>query len=139
MQSEATQIVGHASSAEIPGVDAEQVGQMGTQLCMGEALRVDAEHHQCVEQRLGTGIAKTQRRGALSIDFNGAHHLIESVFADGAVVRGGLDVEQTSVGLEADAAKRGQVVQVLADTEIARVVDGGLGTQCPALLVVLLG
>src|SRR4249919_118038 len=44
--------------------------------------------------------------------------LIESVFADGAVVRDGLDVEQTLVGLEADAAKRGQVAQVLADTEI---------------------
>ena len=138
MQSEATQIVAHATSAVVPGVDAEQVGQMGTQLCIGEALRLDAEHHQCVEQRLGAGIAKAQRRGALPIDFDGAYHLIESVFADGAVVRDGLDVEQTSVGLEADAAKRGQVAQVLADTEIARVVDGGLGTQCPAFLVVLL-
>ncbi len=38
MQSEATQIVGHASSAEIPGVDAEQVGQMGTQLCMTDPI-----------------------------------------------------------------------------------------------------
>ena len=111
---------------------------MGAQLCVGEALRLHAEQHQGVEQRLGAGIAKAQRRGALPIDFDGAYHLIESVFADGAIVRDGLDVEQTSVGLEADAAKRGQVAQVLADAEIAGVVDGGFGAQCPAFLVVLL-
>ena len=111
---------------------------MGTQLGIGESLSLYAEHHQRVEQGLGTGIAKAQRRGALPTDFDGAYHLIESVFADGAVVRDGLDVEQTSVGLEADGAKRGQVAQVLADSEIAGVVDGGLGTQCPAFLVVLL-
>ena len=84
------------------------------------------------------GLAEAQCRSTLSTDFDGADHLFESVFADGAVVRDGLDVEQSSVGLEADSAQRGQVAQVLADTEIARVVDGGLGTQCPAFLVVLL-
>ena len=72
---------------------------MGAQLGVGEALGLDAEQHQGVEQGLGAGLAKAQRRGALSIDFDGAYHLIESVFADSAIVRDGLDVEQTSVGL----------------------------------------
>ena len=82
---------------------------------MVEPLCLHAEQHQGVEQCLGSGSAKAQRRGALSIDFDGAYHLIESVFADGAIVRDGLDLEQTSVGFEADAAKRGQIAQVLTD------------------------
>jgi hypothetical protein len=34
-----------------------------------------------------------------------------------------LDVEQTSVGREADRPQRGQVVQPFAEGEVARVVD----------------
>jgi hypothetical protein len=54
------------------------------------------------------------------------------------IVADALDVEQTSIGFEADLPQCGQVLQLLADTEIARVVDGGLGAQGPLLLVVLL-
>jgi len=38
-----------------------------------------------------------------------------------------LDVEQTSVGGEADLPQRGQVGQPSADGEVVGVVDGGLG------------
>ena len=107
---------------------------MSAQLSVVESLRLHAEEHQGVEKRLGAGFAKAQRRGALAIDFEGAYHLIESVFADAAIVRDGLDVEQSSVGLKADGAKRGQVREVLADTEIPGVVDRGPRTQGPAFL-----
>ena len=49
-----------------------------------------------------------------------------------------LDVEQTSVGAEADLPQRGQVVQPLADGEVARVVDRGFSAKGTSLLVVLL-
>ena len=49
-----------------------------------------------------------------------------------------LDVEKTPVGLKADLPQSGQVLQQLADAEVARVVDGGFGAQGAALLVILL-
>jgi hypothetical protein len=138
MQSKTTQIVAHASRAIVLGVDAEKAREMRAQLRIRESLRLYAEQHERVEQRLGTRLAEAQRGGALRTYFDGANHLSESVFADGAVVRDGLDAEQTSVGLKADRAQRGQVAQVLADPEIARIVDRRLGAQSPAFLVVLL-
>jgi len=113
MQSEAAQIVAHAPRAEVAGTLTEQCGEMSAQLRIVEPLRLHAEEHQSVEKRLGAGVTKAQRRGALPIDFDGAHHLLESVFADGAIVRDGLDVEESSVGLEADATKRGQIGEAL--------------------------
>ena len=49
-----------------------------------------------------------------------------------------LDVEQTSVGRKADLPQGGQILQPFADAEVAGVVDGGLGAQGAAFLVVLL-
>ena len=49
-----------------------------------------------------------------------------------------LDVQHTPVGLKADLPQCGQVLQRLADAEVARVIDGGFGTESPALLVILL-
>ena len=49
-----------------------------------------------------------------------------------------LDVEQTSVGGEADLPQRGQVAQSTADAEVAAVIDGRLGTEGLTLFVVLL-
>ncbi len=38
-----------------------------------------------------------------------------------------LDVQETSVGFKADLPQSGQVLQPLADVEVACVVDGGFG------------
>ena len=115
MQPEAAKIVAHAPGPVVLRVDALQGSQMGAQLCVSETLGLHAKQHQGIEQCLGARIAKAQRRGALPIDFDGAYHLIKSVFADGAVVRDGLDLKESSVGLEADVAKRGQIAQVLPE------------------------
>ena len=48
---------------------------------------------------------------------------MERVFADGTVLADPLDVQETSVGLEADPPQGGQVRQPFADAEVARVVD----------------
>ena len=70
-----------------------------------------------------------QTRDALAVHALRVLELLKHVLTDSAVVADGLDVEQTPVGLEADLPQRRQVVQPLADGEIAWVVDGGLGAQ----------
>src|SRR4051794_30945337 len=54
------------------------------------------------------------------------------------VVVESLDAEQAPVGGEADLPQRGQIRQPFPDSEVAGVVDGGLGPQRTSFLVVLL-
>ncbi len=49
-----------------------------------------------------------------------------------------MDVEETPVGGEADLPECGKIVEPSADTEVTGVVDGGLGPEGLALLVILL-
>lgn len=62
----------------------------------------------------------------------------ERFLASGRVVTELLDVQETSVGGEADLAECGQVGQSFPDLEIPGVVDGGLGPQGLVFLVALL-
>ena len=64
--------------------------------------------------------------------------LLESVFADGAVVADALDVQETSVGLKADLSQDAQVVQPLADGEVVRIVDGGFGAESASFFRILM-
>jgi hypothetical protein len=74
----------------------------------------------------------------LSIDLDGANHLLQGVFADRAVVGNFLDVGKTPIGLKADLPQSGQVLQEFADAEVARVVDRGFRAEGSSLSVVLL-
>ena len=47
-------------------------------------------------------IAETQGASSLPVDLNGSNHLIKRVFANRTIVRYGLDVQKTPVGLKAD-------------------------------------
>src|ERR1700685_100056 len=49
-----------------------------------------------------------------------------------------LHFEEPAIGGKADGAQLWQVVQTLADAKVVGVVDGGLGAQGPAFLVILL-
>jgi hypothetical protein len=49
-----------------------------------------------------------------------------------------LDAQQASVGGEADLPQSGQVGQSFPDSEVAGVVDGGVGAQCSSVFVILL-
>lgn len=74
----------------------------------------------------------------MSMDHHRVSDLVKGVFAYGTIVADSLDVQKTSVGLEADLPQGGKVVQPLANAEVAGVVDGGLGTEGPTFLVILL-
>src|SRR4029077_19763168 len=102
VQPQTTQVVAHAPGTEMFTIPAEQAGEVSTQLRVVEPLSLHAEQHQRAKQRLRARVAKTQRTGTLGITLQWLRHLIKSVFADSAIVRDGLDVKQTSVGLEAD-------------------------------------
>ena len=56
-------------------------------------------------------------------------HLGEGGFAETAVAADPLDVEETSVGGEADRPQRGEVSQPLAEPEVAGSGAGGLGPE----------
>ena len=47
-------------------------------------------------------ITEAQSGSSLPVDLDGPNHLIKRVFANRAIVRYGLDIQKTSVGLKAD-------------------------------------
>ena len=63
---------------------------------------------------------------------------LETVRSEHAVVAEALDAQEASVGLEADRFDLLEVAPQLADSEVAGVVDGGLGAQGAPELEVLL-
>ena len=66
-------------------------------------MRSDLPQH--VQESLNAGIGDARRRRALVADGDGPLHILESGFADEAVVTDALDVEQAPVGCEADFAQ----------------------------------
>jgi hypothetical protein len=104
----------------------------------GETPRQQTEDQQRPERCLHGHIGESQTAGPLPIDLDRFIHPMERVRAHGAVLADPLDVQQTSIGLEAQPPPGGQVGQPLADAEFAWVVDRGLGPQGAALLVILL-
>jgi hypothetical protein len=92
-----------------------------------------------LEQRVGAAIPEAQPGDAVPV--GGGDRVVyggEGFRGADRVVAESLDAEQASVGGEADLPQRGQVGQPFRDTEVAGVVDRGLGTQRRAFLVVLL-
>ena len=111
VQAEPAQVVGHPADGVVGWVEAQQWRQKHAQLPIVEPTQWETEYHQHGEQGLHARIAKAQRRGPLPFYFDGTNHPVKRVFANPAVVRNLLDVQQTSVGSEADLPQRGQVLQ----------------------------
>jgi hypothetical protein len=63
--------------------------------------------------------------------------LLQGFFSQDRILRDGLDLDHTLVGLKPDLAECGQVVKTLADVEVARVVDGGLGAERLTFFVIV--
>ena len=102
---------------------------MVPQVAGGETTRQETKHQQRAEQRLHRQVGEAQAAGPLTIDLDRFVHTAERVFADGAVLADPLDVQETSIGLEADLPQGREVRQPFADAEVARVVDRGLGPK----------
>ena len=111
---------------------------MVPQVAVGKTSGQQTKHQQCAEQGLHGHVGEAQAAGTLPIDLDRFIDTAERVFADGTVLADPLDVQETSVGVEADPPQGGQVGQPFADAEVAGVVDRGFGPQGAALLVILL-
>jgi hypothetical protein len=100
-------------------VETQQLSQQGSHVGMGETPRLQAEQHQDAEQRLYTPISEAQRRSPLPLHLDGPYHLLKRLFTDRAIMGNHLDVQKTSVGSEADLPQGRQVLELLADPEVA--------------------
>jgi hypothetical protein len=138
VKTKAPEIVCHPALGDLAGVDAKHLSQGFAEILVGETVDLEGKHDKNAEQRLDTWVIEAERRDPLLIHLEGLNDLIERTLADCTVVADSLDVEQTSVGLEANLPQCGQVGQSLADLEIASVVDGRLSPQGAAFLIVLL-
>ena len=111
---------------------------MLAQIGGAEALCELAEQDDGMQQRVDARIGKAQARGPLAAFSGRTVDGLECIFGEDAVVAQAFDLEQPAIGRKADLAQLGQVVQAFADAEVVAVVDGGLGAQRPAFLVILL-
>jgi hypothetical protein len=102
MQAKPPQVVGDLSRTALAGLLSQQWSEVLAQVLVGECALDKKEQEQHVQESLNAGIGKAQRRRALIADGDGPLHVLESGFADEAVVTDALDVEQTPIGCEAD-------------------------------------
>src|SRR4051812_37104343 len=138
VKAQPAQIVRHPASRVGGRIDTQHWRQQSTHFCIGKALKLETEDSQHGEKRLHARIAKAEGGGTLAINFDRPYNLMESILSDGTVVRDLLDVEQTSIGSNADLPQSGQVLQAFAEGEITRVVDSRFGAQGASFFVILL-
>jgi hypothetical protein len=138
VHAQATQIVGNSACGVLAWLVPEQRSKMFPDVLVGERALDKEEQDQDVEQGLNARIGEAQGGSALIVDGDRSLHLLEGCLADEAVVSDALNVEQTSVGCEADGAQFGEIFDASADPEVAGIVDRGFGSKCLSLLVLLL-
>src|SRR5712691_12912641 len=138
VHAQATQIVGNSACGILARLVPEQGSKVLSDVLVSERALDEEEQEKDVEQGLNAGVGEAQGGSALAVDGDGSLHFLEGCLADETVVTDALDVEQTSVGCEADGAQFVEIFDASADPEVTGVVDRCFGSQCLFLLVVLL-
>ncbi len=138
VEAQAAELIGDGASADGLGWAALEVGDVLAQVGAAEAVGEQAEQQQGVPQVVDLGIGEAQAGSALAIATDRAFDRLEGGLGEHAVVAETFELEQASIGGEADLAQLRQVGQALADLEVGSVVDRGLGPQRAAFLVILL-
>src|SRR5439155_4769323 len=114
-------------------------GEEEPQVAAGEAGGPQRERAAGCEERLDAGIgeAHTGNAGAGGADDRAGEHL-EGGGSGGGVVADAFGVQEAPVGRVACLRHGGEVRQLFADAEVARLVEGGFGAEGPSFLEVLL-
>ena len=74
-------------------------------------------------------VVEAQGASPLTVTLDWSHDLVVGFLPNEAVMGGGLDVQETSIGLKAELPKCGQVLQSFTDSEVTGVVDGGFSAE----------
>jgi hypothetical protein len=133
-----TQLVAHLARGQCVGRDPEKASQVLAQVAVGEPVGLDSEEQEGLEQGVSALPTEAQCRGALGLDDHRVVELGEGLLTQSGMRSCPLDVEETSVGGEADLPQGGKVAQPSADAEVTAVIDGGLCSKRGVQLVVLL-
>lgn len=109
---------------------------------VGETAQAESEDEEGGEQCLDSVISEAKPRCALPLDDLGVVDRVERVFSDRAVVADSLDVQETSVGLEADLPECGKVLKPSAEVwpstasavnDVEQSTEGGVSVRALAL------
>ena len=138
VQAKPVQVVGHLARGYVVRDFPQQMSPMVSQFAVGKTSGQETKHQKGAEQGLYGCVGEPQSAGSLSINLDRFINPVECVFSKGAILADPLDVQKTSVGLEAEPPQGGQVRQPFADVEVSGVIDRGLGPQGAVLLEVLL-
>ena len=123
-----TQVIADLARADLVGVFTQQVREQDTQIQVAESVGLESEHQQRLEEGVGAAIPQTQPGDAYSrVGDDGVVDGVEGFGGADRVVAELLDAQQAPVGGEADLPQCGQMCQPFPDSEIAGVVDRGLG------------
>ena len=93
VQTKPAQVVAGAPGGPGIGVGAEQPGEMGAQVTVGEPVRLQPEGEQRGEQGLGAWVTEAQRGGVLAVDVDGVVDGAECVGSGDRVVADALDAQ----------------------------------------------
>jgi hypothetical protein len=107
MQSQSPQVIGHLPGGELVWGQAQERREQRPQIAVGEPVGQQTKGDQGVEQGLDARVGEAQGRHPLPRHCLPLVDLLKGVFAQEAIVAEGLDVQQTSVGLEADLPQGG--------------------------------
>jgi hypothetical protein len=139
VRAQPTQVVSDLPGGDLDGCLAEQLSKQVTQIRIAESVWEQPENQQGLEQGVGAAVPEAESGDAVPVGCDdGVVHGGEGLLGVDWVVAESLDAQQASVGGEADLPQCGQIGQSFPDSEIAGVVDGGLGAQRRSVLVILL-
>jgi hypothetical protein len=133
VQAQAAQIIAHASGANLRLGDSEQLRKQWPQSTIAKALGLEAEQDQHRQQSLHPLLPEGQSGHMLAVDLGRFLELIKRLGPDVAVVGQLFDLQDASVGGEANLAQAGQILEASAHPEVVGVVDRGFGPQPCAL------
>lgn len=85
--------------------------------------------HQCRKERHDAGVADAKGRHAPAVAARGKHEVGELGSGEARLLGAVLERQQAGIDRVAPLAQGGEVVEALADADVARVAEGGLGAQ----------
>ncbi len=106
MQPESAEVVGHASRRDGSARLAREQRDLGAKRRVGETVGQEAKYDQRGQEHVDARIVQAESRRALALDHHRAGERGEGGLAGGTVMAEAFHVEESSIGLKADAAER---------------------------------